>query len=62
MKRREFMVQSAVAVLGLSACAREAPSRLPGGVAGSGAPKKVVVIGAGLAGLSAAGRGTHPPA
>ncbi len=54
MKRREFLVQSAVAALGLSACAREAPSRLPGGVAGSSAPKRVAVIGAGLAGLSAA--------
>jgi monoamine oxidase len=54
MKRREFLVQSAVAALGLSACARQAPSGLLGGVRGSGAPKQVVVIGAGLAGLSAA--------
>ena len=54
MKRREFLVQSAVAALGLSACAREAPSGLLGGVAGSSAPKRVAVIGAGLAGLSAA--------
>ncbi len=54
MKRREFLVQSAVATLGLSACAREAPSRVPGGVVGARAPKRVVVMGAGLAGLSAA--------
>ena len=35
MERREFLVQSVLAILGLSACARAAPARLSGGAAGT---------------------------
>jgi hypothetical protein len=35
MERREFLVQSVLAILGLSASARAAPARLPGGAAGT---------------------------
>jgi len=35
MKRREFLVQSVLAILGLPACARAAPARLPGDAAGT---------------------------
>src|SRR6266436_3074291 len=35
MECREFLVQSVLAILGPSACARAAPARLPGGAAGT---------------------------
>ncbi len=54
MRRREFLVQGAVATLGLSACARGTVARRRSDGAGTGSPRRVLVIGAGLAGLSAA--------
>jgi monoamine oxidase len=54
MKRREFLVQGALATLGLSACARATVGSRAGEGASAGPPKRVVVIGAGLSGLAAA--------
>jgi monoamine oxidase len=54
MKRREFLVRGALAALGLAACGREVRVRVPVGATGSSPPQRIAVIGAGLAGLSAA--------
>ena len=54
MKRRELLVRGTMAALGLAACGREARVHVPASAPGSSAPKRVAVIGAGLAGLSAA--------
>ncbi|HKW94212.1 MAG TPA: NAD(P)/FAD-dependent oxidoreductase [Methylomirabilota bacterium] len=54
MRRREFLVRGALATLGLSACARATVVHRSGEAPGIGPPQRVVVIGAGLAGLAAA--------
>src|SRR2546427_5386607 len=54
MTRREFLGQAALAVASLSACSSLNARTTPDSpVARARTPKKVIVIGAGLAGLSA---------
>jgi monoamine oxidase len=54
MKRRDFLKQTALAAAALSAPSSSAFALGQGALERRGAPKKVVIIGAGLAGLSAA--------
>jgi monoamine oxidase len=53
MKRRDFLKQSALAAAALSAPPSSAFAFAQGALERRGAPRKVVIIGAGLAGLSA---------
>ena len=54
MRRRDFLKQTAVAAVTLSASSLSAFAFGQRGLDRSGAPKRVIIIGAGLAGLSAA--------
>jgi monoamine oxidase len=54
MKRRDFLKQSTLAAAASTLAARHTPALTRGGLERGGTPKKVVVVGAGLAGLSAA--------
>ena len=54
MRRRDFLKQAAVAAATLSASSRHLVAFGQGSLGRRGAPKKVIIIGAGLAGLSAA--------
>ncbi|HJQ35384.1 MAG TPA: flavin monoamine oxidase family protein [Pyrinomonadaceae bacterium] len=54
MKRRDFLKQSTLAAAAFTVAARHTPALTRGGLERRSAPKKIVVVGAGLAGLSAA--------
>ena len=53
MNRRELLAGTAVAALGLCGCLSRAPAGQRGSAGRTRAPRKVVVIGTGLAGLAA---------
>src|SRR5918998_4441719 len=54
MRRRDFLKQAAVAAAALSTSSLHTFASGRGGLGQRGAPKKVIIVGAGLAGLSAA--------
>jgi len=54
MRRRDFLKQTAVAAATLSVSRLGTFAFVPGSLERRGAPKRVLIVGAGLAGLSAA--------